>query len=227
VTFTPVQKLSITSGAAMIMLSAVGLVSYLSTTQMQEAQQAAAVTNANIARLDLVLVRTMAAEAAARAYVMRGSAAALAEVDSAQSDVEYALDSIRAATEDQPSQRRNLDSLGPIVSSHFETVRRVVATRKRSGREAAVQLLAQQPARVSPARLLATMRNEEVLLLGERTRAMVAGGKATRGFIVAGSIFALVLALLALQPLRPSVERRLTQRLSRTMSAVPDEDLHG
>lgn len=42
--FTPVQKLSITSGAAMVLLSAVGLVSYVSTMQMVDAQEAAAHT---------------------------------------------------------------------------------------------------------------------------------------------------------------------------------------
>jgi CHASE3 domain sensor protein len=225
--FTPVQKLSITSGAAMLMLSVVGLVAYLSTRQVEEAQQAAAVTNANIERLDRVLVRTMAAENAARAFLDRGDRASLAAIEEAQSDVEYALDSITTSSEDHPYQRRNLDSLGPIVGGRFKEVHQLVALRQRSGRDAAMQRFSGRPNQPSPARLLAEMRNEEVRVLGERTRAMTAGGKATRVFIIIGSLFALVLALVALQPLRPSVERRLTQRLSRSITAITDEELRG
>lgn len=223
-TFTPVQKLSITSGAAMLMLSAVGLVTYLSTTQMVDAERAAAVTNANIGHVDRVLVRTMAAENAARTYVEKGDAASLAAIDLAQSDVEYALDSLRAASEDSPAQRRNLDSLGPLIGAQLGDVRKLAFVRKKAGRDSAVKALSHEPNRPSPARLLAEMRNEEVRVLGEKSRAMVESGKSTRVFILVGSIFSLVLAALALQPLRPSVGRRLTERLSRTMIAIDDDE---
>jgi CHASE3 domain sensor protein len=223
VAFTPVQKLSITSGAAMVILSAVGLVSYLSTMQMVDAQSAAAITNRNIQRLDRVLVRTTAAENAARRYVEHGAPASIAVIDSAQSDVEYALDSLRTASEDIPDQRRNLDSLGPIVGAVFKDARQVIAVRKKGGPAAAAKAMRTVPVRLNPVRLIAEMRNEEVRVLGEKSRVMIESGKATRYFIIAGSIFSLVLAAIALQPLRASVERRLTQSLSRTV--ISDDEV--
>ena len=223
-TFTPVQKLSITSGAALLMLSAVGLVSYLSTTQMVDAQRAAAVTNQNIEHIDRVSVRSMTAETAIHSYVENGNAAMLGVIDAAQSDVEYALDSLRAASEDHPAQRANLDKLGPILGAQFIDGRHLMLIRTKSGAEAAAKALRKEPPRTSPSRLLAEMRNEEVRVLGEKSRVMVESGKSTRIFIVVGSIFSLSLAALALQPLRPSVGRRLTQRLSQTMIAIGDDE---
>lgn len=225
--FTPVQKLSITSGAAMTLLGAVGVVAYLSTSQLVDAQEAARHTNETINRLDRVMVQTMAAENAVRAYVISGDAAAKSIVDSAQNDVESALDSLRIATEDHPDQRQLLDSLGPVVGAQFRDIRRAILLRVKVSRDSATKLL-QSPAvtrRQGPARLLAAMRDEEVRVLGERTRSMAERGKLSRTFIIAGSLFAFVLALVALQPLRESVGRRLTERLSRTMTRIDDADL--
>ena len=223
-TFTPVQKLSITSGAAMLMLSAVGLVSYLSTTQMVDAERAASLTNQNIERFDRVLVRTMEAERAVHRYVSTGDSAALGAIDAAQSDVESALDSIRIASEDHPAQRENLDKLGPMIGAQLKDVHTLSLIRQKLGRDSATKAAASEPSRPSPARLLAEMRNEEVRVLGEKSRVMVASGRSTRVFIIAGSIFSLILAALALQPLRPSVGRRLTQSLSQTMITIDDDE---
>ena len=222
--FTPVQKLSITSGAAMLMLSAVGLVSYLSTTQMVDAERAASLTNQNIERFDRVLVRTIEADRALHRYVATGDATALGAIDAAQSDVESALDSIRIASEDHPAQRENLDKLGPMIGAQLKDVRTLSLIRQKLGRDSATKALAREPNRPSPARLLAAMRNEEVRVLGEKSRVVAESGKSTRVFIIAGSIFSLVLAALALQPLRPSVGRRLTQSLSQTMITIEDDD---
>ena len=208
----------------MLMLSAVGLVSFLSTSQMVDAERAAAVTNDNIGHIDRVLVRTMAAENAVRIYVERGDSISATAIDAAQSDVEYALDSLRSATEDSPAQRHNLDSLGPLIGAQLKDVRQLVLIRKKIGHDSAAKALSHGKNRPSPARLLAEMRNEEVRVLGEKSRVMVESGKSTRVFIILGSIFSLVLAALALQPLRPSVGRRLTERLSRSMIAIADED---
>jgi len=55
---------------------------------------------------------------------------------------------------------------------------------------------------------------------------MTATGETALDVILGGSTLALVLALAALQPLRPSVERRITQRLSQALSApVPELQL--
>ena len=222
--FTPVQKLSITSGAAMVLLAAVGLVAYLSITQLVDAQDAAAVTNTNIGRLDRVLARTAAAGEAIHRYAESGSPDALALIDSAQSDVEYALDSLLASSEDHPVQRRNLDSLGPLLGTRFRDYRQAILVRARIGHDTALALLSAGRPGPAAAQLIAQMRDEEVKVLGERARTMAESAKTTRVIIVAGSIFAFILALVALQPLRPSVERGLSARLTKAVPVVTDAE---
>jgi CHASE3 domain sensor protein len=226
--FTPVQKLSIGTGTALGLLALAGLVSYVSLTQMIGGEQAVAATNSNISRLDRVVARTVDAENGQRGYVTTGDSLYLEPMTNAQSDVEYALDSLRAATEDNPEQRNNLDKLAPMVATRFREIRAIVTARQRSGSDSAAALQKKEKpirSRDGAGALANQMRDEELRVLGERTRNMTQKGRAASNFIFAASIFALLLALIALQPLRPSVAQRLTQRLS--MSVMPSiPELH-
>ncbi|MFI5231936.1 MAG: CHASE3 domain-containing protein, partial [Gemmatimonadales bacterium] len=224
--FTWVQKLSIGTGAALGLLALMGFVSYLSIHQMIGGQQAVAATNTNISRLDAVVGRTVDAENAQRGYVSTGNDQYLEPLNAAFSDVEDAIQGLNQATEDNPGQRRNLDSLGLMVSRRFKEINAVIAIRKRLGADSAAKALKIRYAvrgRDGIGPLATKMREMEFRVLGERTRAMNANGASALRVILGGSIFALVMALFALQPLRPSVERRLTQRLSRVVVAPPPE----
>lgn len=220
--FTWVQKLSIGTGAALGLLALIGFVSYVSIHQMIGGQQAVAATNVNISRLDAVVGRTVDAENAQRGFVSTGDNDYLEPMNSAFSDVEDAIQGLNKATEDNPDQRRNLDKLGLMVSRRFKEINAVIALRKRVGADSAARALKSQNAvrgRDGIGPLAAKMREEEFRVLGERTRAMTATGETALRVILGGSIFALILALFALQPLRPSVERRLTQRFSHVLAA--------
>lgn len=220
--FTWVQKLSIGTGAALGLLALMGFVSYVSIHQMIGGQQAVAATNQNIARLDAVVGRTVDAENAQRGFVTTGDVQYLEPLNSAFSDVEDAIQGLERATEDNPAQRSNLDKLAPMVSKRFKEINAVIATRKRSGLDSAAAALKTQNAvrgRDGIGPQAAKMREAELRVLGERTRAMTTTGDTALRVILGGSIFALILAIFALQPLRPSVERRLTQRLSQVLTA--------
>jgi GAF domain-containing protein len=109
-----------------------------------------------------------------------------------------------------------------MVSKRFKEISAVIAMRKRAGLDSAVAALKVQSAvrgRDGIGPIATKMRDEELRVLGERTRAMTTTGSTALRVILGGSIFALILALFALQPLRPSVERRLTQRLSQALVA--------
>ena len=216
--FTPVQKLSIGTGAALGLLALVGLISYLSITQLIGGERAVADTNANIARLDRVITRTVDAENSQRGFVTTGDERYIDPINAAQSDVEFALDTLRAATEDNPEQRRNLEKLSPLVANRFREIRAAIAIRQRFGLDTAAKLLrAEKQMRDGAGVLASQMRDQELRVLGERTRVMTESGSTALNFILASSLIALGLAFIALQPLRPSVARRLTQRLSQMM----------
>ena len=220
--FTWVQKLSIGTGAALGLLALMGFVSYVSIHQMIGGQQAVAATNTNISRLDVVVARTVDAENAQRGFVTTADEQYLEPLNAAFSDVEDAIQGLMKATEDDPDQRHNLDKLAPMVSKRFKEINAVIAMRKRAGLDSAVAALKGQSAvrgRDGIGPIATKMRDEELRVLGERTRAMTTTGSTALRVILGGSIFALILALFALQPLRPSVERRLTQRLSQVLVA--------
>ncbi len=220
--FTWVQKLSIGTGAALGLLALMGFVSYVSIHQMIGGQQAVAATNLNISHLDQVVARTVDAENAQRGYVTTGDEQYLEPLNAAFSDVEDAIQALMKASEDDPDQRANLDKLAPMVSKRFKDINLVIALRKRAGLDSAAATLKSQNAvrgRDGIAPIANKMREEELRVLGERTRSMTTTGDTALHVILGGSIFALILALFALQPLRPSVERRLTQRLSQVLVA--------
>jgi CHASE3 domain sensor protein len=220
--FTPVQKVSIGTGAALGVLALIGFVAYVSITRMIGSEQAVASTNANIARLDRVVTRTVDAENAQRGFVTTGDSAYLEPISTAKGDVESALDTLRAATEDNPSQRRDLDKLDTLIADRFRDIRASVAMRRRFGIDSANKVLRQERAvraNQGAGPLASRMRDEELRVLGERTRAMTTTGRKTSNVILAGSGFALILALVALQPLRPRVAERLQRRLTLTLAS--------
>jgi CHASE3 domain sensor protein len=224
--FTWVQKLSIGTGAALGLLALVGFVSYVSIHQMIGGEQAVAATNQNIARLDAIVGRTVDAENAQRGFVSTGDVLYLEPLNAAFSDVEDAVQGLVKATEDNPDQRRNLDKLAPMVSQRFKEINAVIALRKRVGSDSAARALKVRSAvraRDGIGPLAMKMREEEFRVLGERTRVMTANGASALRVVLAGSVFALILALFALQPLRPSIERTLTQRLSQVLITPPPE----
>lgn len=224
--FTPVQKLSIGTGAALGLLALVGLISYLSITQLIGGERAVASTNANIARLDRIIARTVDAESGQRGFVTTGDERYIEPINAAQSDVEFALDSLSVATEDNPGQRRNLDKLAPLVAMRFREIRSAIAVRQRLGLDTAAKILRAEKQMRDGAGILANqMRDQELRVLGERTRMMTERGSTALNFILASSLIALGLASIALQPLRPSVARRLTQRLSQVMMPLPELQL--
>src|SRR5579862_7716985 len=191
--FTPVQKVSIGTGAALGLLALAGIVAYVSLTQMLGGEQAVASTNSGIARLNRVVERTLDAENAQRGYVATGDSAYLEPLRAAQSDVEYALDSLRAGTEDDPEQRNNLDRLAPMVAKRFLQIRGIVTTRLRFGQDSALKLQRKELAvrvRDRTGALANQMRDEELKVLGERVRKMADKGRAASNFIFGASIFA-------------------------------------
>ncbi len=220
--FSPLQKLSVGTGMALTVLAVVGLTTFLGISQMIASETQVANTNAAIAKLDRVVTRTLDAENAQRGFISTGNESYLEPLDSAQSDVEYALDSLRVLTEDDPDQRRSLEQLAPLISRRFLDVRAAIAQRRRGAGAKPDNLLAAETSvrsRAGAGPIASRMRDEEMRVLGERTRHMTDSGKSARRLVLTGSMLAVLLALVAVQPMRPTVARRLSERISQALTA--------
>ncbi len=223
--FSPIQKLSIGAGAMLLMLAVAGGSALVGITQMMGSERAVAQTNAAIAKLDRVVTRTLDAENAQRGFVSTGDSSFLEPLDSAQNDVEFALDTLLILTDDDPEQRRNLERLGPLIAARFRDVRAGIAIRQRKGLDSATAFMRHETglrARGGAGSVAIKMRDEEIRVLGFRSRIMTETGRQARLILLVGSLTSLLLALLALQPMRPSVALRLTQRLSYVLQPPPE-----
>lgn len=225
--WTPLQRLSITSGAALALLGLGGAVSYFYATRLVAADRAVTQTNQNIAAAVRILVGTRDAELATKAYVVRGDSTARRALQAAQASVEDAIDAMRLVSEDNLHQREFLERLVPQVAASFGEFRMTAAIRDRSGADSARSYLMREAPRHEADSLLTIvdgMRNEELRVLAERTRHQSATGTTTLRVILLGTALTFLLAGFALQPMRTDVAARITSSISSSLVAAAIKD---
>lgn len=225
--WSPVQKLSIGAGAALLVIALFGIVAFASVQRLATQQVAVADANMAIGKLDQLSAASIEAERSGDEFIFNGTTDALETFDQARSRAEEALDVLRQRSEDRPRERLALDSAGPLIGERFRALTEGIALRKARGAAAAAEYeknLHPRVVRGGVQPLLQRMRDEELKVLAERTRLQIGHGKTAASVILLGSIIALVLAALAMTPVRPSVAARLTRRLTTPVGipAIPE-----
>ncbi|HKS05891.1 MAG TPA: CHASE3 domain-containing protein [Gemmatimonadaceae bacterium] len=221
--WTPVQKLSIGAGAALLVLSLFGIVAGASVSRLATQEAAVADANVAIATIDQLSAANAEVDRSGSEFVLTGSPEALEAFTAARSRIEDALDAIRRRTEDRPRQRTALDSLGPLIGERMSTLNAAIALRQREGPAPAIEHLRARPARVTRGGvqpLIQRMREEESRVLGDRTRLQQQHSNTAATVITVASVIGFLLAALAFTPMRPSVAARLTKRLT-TPAGIP------
>ncbi|MHB1313296.1 MAG: CHASE3 domain-containing protein [Gemmatimonadaceae bacterium] len=211
--WTPLQKFSITSGAALVLIGLGGTVSYFYAEREAVADREVARTNDNMRTAFRILSLTTDAERLTKAFVVRPDSETRRALERTQSDVEDALDAMRRATEDNPRQRDLLDHAAPFVSAGFREFRNTVAFRDRFGADSARRYLMRESSPHSAdslVYLVGQMRDEELRVLAELTRHQSQAGATTVRLIQLGTVLTFLLAALALQPMRSGVAARLS-----------------
>ncbi len=224
--WTPLQKLSITTAAAFVLLGLGGVVAYYYASREAAATIAVAQTNDNMRAAYQIRTLTTDAERFTKAFVVRPDSATRRSLERTQSDVEDALDAMRRATEDNPRQRQLLNEAAPYVGASFREFRNTVAIRDRAGADSARRYLTRESppnAADSLLSLAGQMREEELRVLAERTRYQVGTNAATLRLMQLGTVLTFLLAGLALQPMRPGLAARLTSHLTSGADGQPGE----
>jgi CHASE3 domain sensor protein len=199
-----VHRFSINAGAALLVLALFGAVAFASVARLANQQEAVVVTNKAISDLDQLLAASSEAERAGTEFIMTGAADAHNAFDTAQLRVEDALDAMRLRAEDRPRERSALDTLGPLIGRRFETLNAGITARRHKGAQAALALARADTSRTTRGGilpLLQRMREEELVLLAEKTRLMAQEGKMGRAVILVGSLLAFILAAIAFSPM--------------------------
>ena len=203
----PVQRFSISAGAALVVLALFGAVAFASVSRLADEQEAVLVTNRAISDLDQVLAASSEAERAGTEFILTGGGDALRAFEAAQRQLEDALDALRLRAEDRPREQSALDTLGPLVGRRFETLNMGIAARRHRGPAAALALAradSGRPTRGGILPLLQRMRDEELVLLAEKTRLVSAKGRTSKAVILGGSLLAFILVAIALSPVAPA-----------------------
>ena len=210
---TPVQYLSIGAGAALLVLALFGAVAFASVSRMATQQEAVRDANDAIAQIDQIFVATADAERAGTEFMLTARNDSYEAFRQAQGRVEDALDAIRVRAEDRPRERAVLDTLGPALGDRFQALNAGIAQRKRDGAKAAVTLTDNDSTRATRGGilpLLNRLREEELVVLAERTRLMAENGRTSKAVILAGSILAFLLAAVALTPVTPNMIAKMS-----------------
>jgi CHASE3 domain sensor protein len=226
--WTPLQKLSITSGAALILLGLGGVVSYYFAARLTASEKFVERTNQNIGSAFRIIAGTQDAERATKAYVVRGDSLEREALKAAQTMVEDAIDAMNRASEDNPRQRRLLGSLAPQVAASFVEFRATFAIRDHSGPDSARSFLTRgSPPHETDSlmKIVDQMRNEELRVLAEHARQQSASGRSSLRVILLGTALTFLLAGLALQPMRAGIAARLTSHLTpQDTATTPRQD---
>lgn len=136
--WSPVQKLSIGAGTALLVLALFGVVAFFAAQRLSTQRAQIADVNDAIASLDQLLVASADAEHAGSEFMLTGAQDAAEAFDKARSRVEDAVDVLRDRTEDRPRQRAALDSVGPVLGRRFAALSRGILIRKRLGPDSAI-----------------------------------------------------------------------------------------
>ncbi len=222
----PLQKLSITLSVLLVALGVVVGVSYYYASRRATADLTVERANANLSAAFRVVMARQDGERAAKAYVVRPDSVARAALRNAQSQVEDALDVMSRGTEDNPRQRNLLTLLAGGAAASFETFRSTVLIRDRAGADSARRFLSGEPSAAisdSLMRVASLMRDEELRVLAEQTRQQTLFGATAQRLILIGMVFTLLLAGLALQPMRETVSARITSHLAREQISDAEE----
>lgn len=201
------HHISIGGTAVLLVLALFGAVAYASVSRLSKQQQAVVETNAGISSVQQLLVASYEAEQAGAAFLRTGSAASQSAFDDAKGRIEYALDDLRRRAEDRPRQRVVLDTLGQLIGARIGEYTDAMALKKRQSVakvEHVVHSDTLREVRGGMQPLLQRMREEELVVLAERTRLMASQGKLSRYVVLGGSIVAFLVAAVVLVPGKPA-----------------------
>lgn len=188
------RKIVLGFGAATVILVAVGVAAFRSTTATIASAGWVTHTLDVRANLEATLATISDAEAGARAFALTGAPPFLAPFDSAGPALDRLLGRLRALTADNPDQQRRLDSLEVLVRKRLVALDRVVSSRRTRGVAAAAREVESGFGRQlrGPIRaMIGTMSAAESDLLEERSADLRSRTRVARVAAWAGTLVAL------------------------------------
>ncbi|MFZ0427497.1 MAG: CHASE3 domain-containing protein [Acidobacteriota bacterium] len=206
-------RISTGFGASLLLICAVGLLSYWALTELIEANQWVEHTYQVLGALDDFQDSLVAAENAAMAFAVSGQARDAELFRGTSESARQQFSRLRDLTADNSNQQRRLGRLDPLISQRLalleERVEHWTTSSPDAARDSTLAGEEGEQAANTIRSTIARMKAEETRLLTERNRTTRADAHRTIAIIVASSVAAFLLVLFA----TISVNRNMAHRM--------------
>jgi CHASE3 domain sensor protein len=158
-------------GAALLMITAIGWVSYQSTAASIEAVRGVGRSHEVMAELEAVLLAITDAEAASQGYVIASAERHLEPFASAIVEIDHGLERLRHLTADNPNQQQRISLLKPLIDQKIAQIRHSIDLQRAEGFQPGVQITLTDQGKELKDQvrwIIETMKAEERTLLASR-----------------------------------------------------------
>ncbi|NMG08630.1 response regulator [Brasilonema sp. UFV-L1] len=221
------NKIGAGVGFGLMMLAAIGVISYQTTNNLIETSGWQTHTYQVLGDLNNLRSQLKEAEKAQRSYLLTEEKSEVQSYNSAISSVEQSLKSLRRLTVDNPNQQRRIDALEPKIQQKLEAMQSSISLRDSQGLDAVRQqvLTDNSDSLMNEIRRLTLdMENEERNLLEQRSRRTQAATHQAMNTITYGIPLAFLLLTLIGIYLTRNISKPL-QELSKVTEKLSMGDL--
>ena len=209
------SEYSITIGfiAAILIMLAIGAVSYRSTLQAKNDSDLVAHTQTVLTGLATLMSSITDVETGQRGYVITSNPLFLDLRQEALDRVAAKYVELRELTADNAVQQQRLDTLKPVLDARLTALAQSIDSMQSQDYSAAVARVASgEGKRLQDElrRIVAAMSQEENDLLRQRAHSAELANRSTQNIIVLGNLFGIILIALSLWQLRGEMVRRRT-----------------
>lgn len=193
-------KMGIGFGTALVIFLIVGLVSYLSVSQLVRASDIRKHTYDVLVQIAEVHSLLKDIQLGQRGFVITGDEIYLTPYQGAVDKLERSIDDLRTLTVDNTLQQDRIDKLDPLIATRLSLSKQAIETRRTAGLEPAAEIVKSGKGEANMeeiGNLLADIHEDEEELLETRTGAAEAGAQIAIWTIFLGSLTAAAFAALA------------------------------
>ncbi|MCW5553007.1 MAG: CHASE3 domain-containing protein [Verrucomicrobiae bacterium] len=223
------NKLLLGFAASALALLGVGWLSLRTTNELINATESVIQTHKVIATLADGLAVLTEAETAQRGFLLTGEETFLADCRSAEAEAGKWVVTLLGLVADNPAQHRRGQELAALIKQRLAILNQRISVRQREGLDQAAAAVAQREGKTAMDQcraLMAQMQAEEARLLAERQAASRASTRRSLGVIVASSILACALGVLAILVIQRDLLRREAAERQLQESARQIQDLY-
>jgi CHASE3 domain sensor protein len=199
-------------GAALLMVAAIGWVSYRSTAASIEMARWVGRTHEVMAELEALLLAITGAATASLSYVVAGEEGQLGPFSSAVIEIDHTLERLRHLTSNNPNQQQRISLLKPLIDQKIAQLQHSIDLQRAEGFQPDVQGALTDQGRELMDRIrwmIETMRAEERALLASRDELSKSHARITSVTVPLGvGLSVVLLSLLAYLYMREVAERR-------------------